>query len=137
MLLMTRSHLGFVWCVLASAAAVASLLPGVSLHNLRFPAYINSNWVHFLAYIVVAALPLLAWSFRTGLAISFGIAILSVGLQVLHGLISCRSIDPHNTEINLLGIASGILLGLNILVLRNRVKERRKSMFDRSQSTLH
>jgi UDP-GlcNAc:undecaprenyl-phosphate/decaprenyl-phosphate GlcNAc-1-phosphate transferase len=105
------------WFVLTAAIAIASLLPGANLHDPALSAYINGNWIHFIVYAAAAALPMLAWRFRTGLALSFGISILSVGLQVLRAIVSGRITDHQGTIINLLGIAAGVLLGLNIITL--------------------
>jgi UDP-GlcNAc:undecaprenyl-phosphate GlcNAc-1-phosphate transferase len=107
------------WYVLTGGIAIVSVLPDASLHDPALGPYINNNWIHFVAYATVAALPMVAWRVRTGLALSLGMATLSVGLQVLRGLFSGRITNFQGTTINLLGIAAGVLLGLNILTLRS------------------
>jgi hypothetical protein len=94
-------------------------MPGVSLRDSFISVYINGDWICFLAFTAVAALPLLAWRLRTGIALSLGTAIVSVGLQVLRGLISSHATDFQNIMIDMLGIAAGILLAFNIRKLRS------------------
>jgi hypothetical protein len=118
---------------LTGGVIIASVLPGISLHDPRIADKVNSGWVHFLVYMVAAALPVLGWKFRTGLPMSAGLAILSVVLQSLHGFVTGRGNDSHDIVINLLGIASGILLASNILVLRGRGKARSSSSAERSK----
>jgi hypothetical protein len=134
--LLTRSRLRLTWYLLCSGVIVTSLLPGIRLNDLHFASEVNSNWVHFLVYLVIAALPVLAWTFRVGIVISFGVALFSVVSQFLHGFVSGRVIDSHSAVINLLGTASGVLLGLNIVALRTRTRERTTSNADRPQSSI-
>jgi hypothetical protein len=111
-----------LWYVLTSAIVCVTLIPAVSFHNSILVAIFSTDWTHFLAYAFVATLPMLAWERRTGIAICFGLAMLSVGLQALRGLISGGPIDLDGTVVNLLGITAGILLSLNILTLRSHVR---------------
>lgn len=129
--MLTRPRLRLCWFILISGVIVVSLLPGVSLSGPRIDVNINSNWLHFLTFMVVSTLPVLAWRPRPGLVVSFGVALLSVALQVLHGLISGRVTDSHITVVNLLGVTSGILFGFNIRALRKQTKERSASTTDR------
>ena len=112
-------YLRLAWYILIGSIAFVSLMPGVSLHHPFISVYINGDWICFLAFTAVAALPLLAWRLRTGIALSLGTAILSVGLQVLRGLISRHATDLQGIAINMLGITAGILLALNIRKLRS------------------
>lgn len=111
----TKSYWRLSWCVLIATIALAALFSGDVMHKPPLNAYIDSGWAHFFAYMAAAALPLLAWRRRTGLAISLGVAILSVLFQVLRGLMAGRVVDFDATVINLFGIAAGILLGFNIV----------------------
>jgi hypothetical protein len=109
--------------VLIGAILFLSFLPCASLHRPLLNAYINGDWAHFPAHTAAAAVPLLAWRSRRAFALSLGVAVMLVGLQVLCGLISRQPTDLHGTVVNLLGIAAGILLGFNILKLRSRAKQ--------------
>jgi hypothetical protein len=131
-----KSRFRLLWYVTTVGITIASLLPGLSLHDPRIVGSIDSNWIHFLAYVFVAVLPVLGWRIRAGLLISFSTAILSVVLQVLHGDVTSRGVDKHGMMVNLLGIASGTLLGLNVLALGTHSKQLTASDADRSRPTL-
>ena len=133
--MLTKSRLRLYWFMLVSGVIVSSLLPGVvGLRDSLIAGNITSNWLHFLVYALVATLPMLAWKSRSALAVSLGVALLSVALQVLHGFTSGRVTDSHITVVNLLGVTSGILLGLNIRALQSQPKERSASNTDRQES---
>jgi hypothetical protein len=123
MLMRISSHLRLCWLVFIGVIALGCLLPRASLHDPFLRAYVDSGWVHFLAYAAAATLSLLAWTRRTGIVLSFGLVISSVCLQILRAQASGQVIDYYGTVINILGITAGILLGLNILTLRSRAKQ--------------
>ena len=118
----TKPQLQLSWCVFVGLIALASWLPGASLHKPLLGLYIDSGWAHFLAFAIAAFIPLLACRLRTALTLVLGIAILSVSLQVMRGLTATRAIDSYAIVINVLGIAAGILFGLNIGALRDPEK---------------
>jgi hypothetical protein len=126
-----RSRLRLSWYVLISGVTITSVLPGISLRDPRIAVLIDHTWVHFVVYTALAAIPLLGWRLRAGIALTSGTAILSVVLQVIHAFVSGHGIDAHGTMINLLGVLSGILLGLNIVSLRTRTKYRDTKLTDR------
>jgi hypothetical protein len=95
----------------------------MGIHSNILDAYFNGHWVHFLAYGVVSFLPMLAWRRNTGVAIAMGMAVLGTGLEILSAILDARSPDIQYIVINALGIAAGILLGLNILTLRSRTNQ--------------
>jgi VanZ family protein len=113
-------RLQFYWWLMAGTVVIASLLPHVNFPKDLPGLYFNWPWVHFLVYLGVSILPVLAWRLRTGLAMSFGMAVTSVGLEMLRGLVLYRSVRVQDIVVNLLGVTAGTLLGLNILTLRSR-----------------
>jgi hypothetical protein len=119
MLKPTNRRLQLCWLLLAGTIGIASLLPHAKIAQ---GAYFNWPWIHFLVYLAVSILPVLAWRFRTGLAISIGTAVFSVGLEILRGLTLYRSIRFQDIVVNLFGVIAGSLLGLNILTLRTRTR---------------
>jgi glycopeptide antibiotics resistance protein len=119
MLKHTNRRLQLYWWLMAGTVVIASLLPHANLSKNLLGAYFNWPWVHFLVYLGVSILPVLAWRLRTGLAMSLGMAVASVGLEILRGLVLYRSIRVQDIIVNLLGVAAGTLLGLNILTLRS------------------
>lgn len=123
MLKLTSSRLQLFWGLLVGAIAFAPLLPRVGIHTDIFDAYFNGHWVHFLAYAAVSFLPLLAWRRNTALILSMGMAVLGTGLEIARAIVEVRSPDIQYIVINALGVAAGILLGLNILTRRSRMTQ--------------
>ena len=120
MLKLTSSRLKQLWGLLVATIVLAALLPYLGIHTDIFDVFFNGHWVHFLAYVAVSFLPLLAWRRSTGVAISLGMAVLGTGLEIVRAIVEVRTPDIQYIVINALGIAAGILLGLNILTLRSR-----------------
>jgi|SRR5271165_2464558 len=123
MLKLTSSRLQLLWVLLVGTIVLASLLPYLGIHANFFDAYFNGHWVHFLAYVAASFLPMLAWRRNTGLALSMGMVVLGTGLEIVRAIVEVRSPDIQYIVINVLGIAAGILLGLNILTLRSRMSQ--------------
>jgi hypothetical protein len=117
--MMTKRRLFYLWCLLVAAIFLASLLPGSS-RIYRVIAGCDSNrWVHFLAYALAAAIPVAAWR-RTGtVLLSFLVAVMSVVLELLHAHGSGPFPRAQNIAADLFGAAAGILLGLNLRMMRN------------------
>jgi hypothetical protein len=120
MLKLTSSRLQQLWSLLVGTIVLVSLLPHLGIHINPLDAHFNGHWVHFLAYAAASFLPLLAWRRNTGVAIDMGMVVLGTGLEILRAGLEGRSPDIQYIVINALGIAAGILLGLNILTLRSR-----------------
>ena len=118
MQMLTKPNLRICWCILIGVISLVSCFPGASLQRPLFGLNIDSGWAHFLVFAVAATIPLLAWMRRTALTLDLGIAILSVGLQLLRGFAANRPMDSAAMVINVLGIAAGILIGLNLGILR-------------------
>jgi len=123
MLKLTSSRLQMLWGLLVGMIALGSLLPSVGMHTEIVDAYLGDHWVHFLAYAVVSFLPWLAWKRNTALALSTGMAALGAGLEIVRSIVEVRSPDVQYIVINALGVAAGILLGLNILTRRARMSQ--------------
>jgi hypothetical protein len=117
---LTSSRLQQLWGLLVIAIVLAALSPLLGIHNNILDPYFNGHWVHFLAYMAVSFLSLLAWRRNTGVALAMGMALLGAALEIVHAIAEGGSPDIQCIVINGLGIAAGILLGLNILTLRSR-----------------
>ena len=99
------------WCWYTSAAGLL-MIPALarvgmwSGPNLEFD---RGHWIHFLIFVLVGALPLLAWPRRTGLFFSFLTAAFAFGLEGIRA----RPV-LQLAMVNLLGVIGGILLGANL-----------------------
>ena len=133
MLKLTSRRLRRYWYLLVGIIVLLSLTPNPRAHNDLRQVFFDRFWFHFLAYVVVSILPLLAWRRRAGLILSSGTALLSIGLEMLRGFVNRSSVDVQGTIVNLLGIVAGILLGLNILMLRSRARRAERSALEGSQ----
>jgi uncharacterized membrane protein YhaH (DUF805 family) len=136
MLKHTNRRLKFYWWLLAGSIVIASLMPHINIPNHPIGRHFSWPWVHFLVYLAVSILPVLAWRLRRGLAISLGMAVASVGLEILRGLVLYGSMRVQDIAVNLLGVAAGSLLGLNILTLRSHASRVNHPGADVSQTSL-
>jgi hypothetical protein len=116
----TSRSLQLCWWLLSGTIVCVSLVPHSKFPSNPLWGYFNWYWAHFLVYVAVSILPLLAWRPRTGFLIALGGGALSAGLEIFRGLVWEGSVRFEDIAINMLGVAAGILLGLNILTLRSR-----------------
>jgi hypothetical protein len=121
MLKPTSSRLQLLWGLLVAAIVLGALLPYLGVHANILSVYFNAHWLHFLVYTAVSFLPLFAWRRNAGLALSIGMAVPATGLEIARAVVEARSPNIEHIVINTLGIAAGILLGLNVLTLRSRM----------------
>jgi len=116
------SRLRFIWFTLIAVMVVASMLPRDGVFAAIRASY-DRGWMHFLVYAVLAALAMFAWKSKTAILSSLGLFAFSVGLHMCHLFFNGRAIDYFGLIVDLLGIVAGILLGINIMVLRSRVNQ--------------
>lgn len=135
MLKQINRRLQLYWWLLAGTIVIASFVPRTCLSIGLWGTYFNWPWVHFLVYLAVSILPVLAWRIRTGLAVTLGLAVASLGLEILRGLLLYRSVRVEDIVVNGFGIAAGALLGLNILTLRSRASQVEQPGADVSSSS--
>lgn len=136
MLKLTRLSLRLYWCLLVGAIVCVSLLPAPNIPRNLLWAYFDRYWAHFLVYAAVTIFPLLSWQRKTALVLSLGTAALSAILEMLHGAVTDHAVSIEGIVVNLLGVAAGVLLGLNILTLRSRMVPGDTTFADGSQSDL-
>ncbi|MGA9673644.1 MAG: hypothetical protein WBQ94_30915 [Terracidiphilus sp.] len=123
MLKPTNFRLRLLWGLLVGAILLGALLPYLGIHTNILSVYLNPHWLHFLVYLVVSFLPLFAWRRNTGLVLSMGMALPATGLEIIRAVVEARSANIEHMVINMLGIAAGILLGINILTLQSRMNQ--------------
>jgi hypothetical protein len=112
------------WFTLIVAIALVSLLPRTASYLPILGPYLDRGWAHFMVYGCAATLCMLAWRSRTALFLASGLFLLSVGTQFLHSFKVGLDPDSFSIVVNMFGIAAGILLGLNLVTLRSRLKQR-------------
>jgi VanZ family protein len=107
----------------------------LELHS--FAAYDSSRWAHFFAYVLVAAIPVAAWRYRRDVAFCLIPVILSIAFESLQTHIPGSVIRMQNISADLFGTAAGILLGLNIRMMRNSAKSPDDVNSDPSRSEMY
>jgi hypothetical protein len=114
----TNTGLRSVWCVLTGIVLVVAAMPSGSAIYQGIVSLDSSRWVHFLAYAVVSAIPVAAWRRRSAVLLSLcGVAI-GMLLEGLQPLISGFHGRPLNLLADVFGVGAGILLGLNLRMMR-------------------
>lgn len=132
-MLRKNRHIYF-WYVFVGGIALIAILPGGNWIYDSISAYDSNRWVHFLEYAMIAAIPVGAWGRRSDIAISFIPVFLCIVFEVLHAHIPGPIVRTSNISADLFGVAAGILLGMNIRVIRNSETVRDSANSDSSHS---
>jgi len=101
---------------------MVSCLPGDNWIYQVIAIYDSNRWIHFLTYAALIAIPFATWRRTLNIILSFFPALLSVSFEASHFLHSEGLGRSRNLAADLFGIAAGVLLGLNIRLMRNSVK---------------
>ena len=113
------NRLFYFWCMLISVIFLTSILPGGSSAYQVIAAYDANRWLHFLAYAAVATIPIALWKPRSNVMLAFLPPVISIALELLQAHLSGPAIRAQNAPADFFGLAAGVLLGLNIRVMRN------------------
>ena len=132
-----NKRLFYLWCVLTAGIVLISILPGSSWLYHFLAAYDSRRWAHFLAYASVASIPVAAWKRKASILLSLIPPIISIFLELRQAYIPGPMIHAQNVPADLFGIAAGVLLGLNIRVMRNSAKSIDKTSSDSSISVTY
>lgn len=115
---MTRQkQMGIAWCAAAATLLMVSGFPGDGRMGAEATWYVTNHWVHFLAYAGLLSIPWASWRIRIA-----SLCCAAVGLLALSGLPHLLFGWPAQVAENLIseffGVAAGVLLGLNLRVIR-------------------
>ena len=135
--MLTRNRLLYFWCVLTVGVVLVSALPGSGWINGFLAPYDSNRWAHFLAYASVATIPVAALKRRSIILLSLIPAMTGVSFELWQAYIPGTMVRPQNAPADLFGIAAGILLGLNIRMMRNSAKSFENASSDSSSSTMY
>lgn len=115
-------RLRFLWCVLACGVLLMST-PSAANWIDQFIGNNNLNsWVHFLAFAAVATIPVAAWMHRTNQLLSLVFVLVGIAIELTPAFIPGAVIRPQNAPADLFGGGAGILLGLNLRMMRNSAR---------------
>jgi len=119
-----RNQLFYPWCVLVAGILTISILPAGSWIYQFIAGYYSDRWVHFVAYASAATVPVAVGRYRKKILLSF----VPVAVSIVFEAFRAGTLGPHmrtqNVPADLFGLAAGILLGLNIRVMRNSAKSK-------------
>lgn len=133
--MLTYRQLRFLWCVLTCGVLFSSI-PFVAIWIDQILGINNLNrWVHFLAYAVIAAIPVAAWRQRTSQILSLVFAMLGIAIGLLPAFQGAL-VHIHNAPAELFGVGAGILLGLNLRLMRNSAKSPNETEQNPSRLTM-
>lgn len=116
---MSRRHLlRILWCFLLGAALILSMLPSQGWPYDTIAGYSSNHWFHFLLYTVIVAIPVTLWKRKYRFMLSLVAVLLVIALGSLQTFIPGHSNRSLNAMPDLFGVAAGVLLGLNLRMLR-------------------
>ena len=120
--MLTNTRLRYLWCVLTGAILLMPILPGNSLIYQAVIAFNANRWVHFVVYTTVAVIPVVAWRRRTSVLFSLAIVVVGIPIELLQAHMPGLIGRPQNVFADMFGFGAGILLGLNIRMMRTSAK---------------
>ena len=135
--MLTNNRLFYLWCVLTGGVILISVFPGGSLIDHFLAAYDSNRWAHFLAYAPVATIPVAVWKSRTRILCGLIPALVNIALELWQSHMPGPMVRTQNVPADLFGIAAGVLLGLNIRMMRNSEKSIDNVRSDSSRSATY
>ncbi len=120
--MLKNKRLAYLWCFLIGGIFLISILRGSNWNYHSIAVYDSSRWAHFLAYVLVAAIPVVAWKYRRDVAFCLVPVVMNIAFESLLAHLPGSVVRAQNISADLFGTAAGILLGLNIRVMRNSAK---------------
>jgi hypothetical protein len=128
--MLTNMRLRFLWCMLACGTLLMSIPVAASWIDQIIVSSSLNRWVHFLVYALVAAIPVAAWRQRTNQLFSLVFLMLGIAIELLPAFLRGHVVHSQNAHADLFGVGAGILLGLNLRVMRHSGN----SLSDQSQN---
>ena len=80
------------------------------------------RWVHFLSYAAIIVIPFAGCRKRKGVVLALLVMMGGIILQFLEMLIPGWLPRPQNIVANMFGVGAGILLGMNLRMMRSQAK---------------
>jgi hypothetical protein len=105
------------WFAIVGVIVLMSVLPGRTELYRSIANYYSNPWVHFVAYGLVAAIPVIVSRRRSVVLLSLVFALICVAIESVHMFNPGHLTRAQYTVPNLFGVAAGILFGCNIQML--------------------
>lgn len=115
-------RVSYLWGVLAAAVLVASIIPPAIWIDQMIGNSDIGRWVHFLSYAAIIVIPFAGCRKRKGVVLALLVIMGGIILQSLEMLIPGWLPRPQNIVANMFGVGAGILLGVNLRMMRSQAK---------------
>jgi len=115
----SRNLLRVVWCSMLGAALVFSNLPTKGSPYEEISVYSSNHWFHFILYAAIVAIPVTMWKRKYRFMLSLVAVLLVIALGSLQTFIPGHFNRSQNAMPDLFGVAAGVLLGLNLRMIRD------------------
>lgn len=120
--MLKNNRVVYLWFLLISGIFLISILRSSTWNYHLIASFDPSRWAHFLAYLLVTAIPVAAWRFRRDVAFCLVPVMVSIALEFMQAHTPEPIVHIHNVSADMYGAAAGILLGLNLRLMRNSTK---------------
>ena len=114
-----KNQLVYLWCLFLCGVLLISILRGSNWNYPSIAALDSSRWAHFLSYALLAAIPVAAWRYRRDVAFCLVPVVMSVALESFQAHTPGPILHIQNVSADIFGVAAGILLGLNLRIMRD------------------
>jgi len=108
-----------LWCSLLVAALILSNLPAEGWPFDAINYYASDHWFHFLLYTAIVAIQVTMWKRKYRFMLSLVAVLLVIALGSLQTFIPGHRNRSQNAMPDLFGVAAGVLLGLNLRMIRD------------------
>lgn len=117
---MPTNNLPFrIWCSIIIGVFLFEVLPGPNWIYSSVAIFDKNRWLHFLVYMGIVAIPFANWRNKANILLSLIPPFLTYSLEYVQSSFYGPHIRYRNLSADLFGIAAGVLLGLNLRVLRS------------------
>ncbi len=128
-------RLTYFWCVLAAGVLFASILPRGAWIDQIIGNSDMSRWAHFLAYATIVVIPFVACRKGKGVLLPVLVVMAGILIESVETLIPGSIARPQNVLANVFGVGAGLLLGMNLRMMKTQAKPDKKLSVDNSRST--
>lgn len=108
----------YLWCILACLIVVIPMLHYAHVESGNLFPFDSSRWIHFLIYAAAVAVPIGLWERGLEIYLSLAPVVVAIAIDSLASGPLLRAVRPQMIPAELFGIAAGILLGLNLRLMR-------------------
>lgn len=108
-----------MWGALLGTALILSNLPGTGRPYETITYYASNHWFHFLLYAALVTIPVTVWKKKYRFMLSLVAVLVVIALGSLQTFVPGHSNRSQNAMPDLFGVAAGVLLGLNLRMIRD------------------